>query len=131
MKSRLRWVALFLVALTAQMALAQAVVRLAPPPPPRNAVVVGRPHSPVSCGPQDINAGTGDDTCGFQADGFARPGPVWSGCRLVGLGGEMDGCFVVDTGDDDKVPTRTSEPSTHVVFKVNPVRTSDEQERNE
>jgi hypothetical protein len=46
MKSGLRCIALFLAALSAQMTLAQGVVRVAPPPPPRNAVAVGRPPHP-------------------------------------------------------------------------------------
>jgi len=47
MKSFLRSMALFLVALTAQMTLAQTVVRMAPPPPPPKQMrPVGRPPQP-------------------------------------------------------------------------------------
>ena len=46
MKALLRCIALFLAALTAQLTLAQTVVRVPPPRPPTHARAIGRPPQP-------------------------------------------------------------------------------------
>jgi hypothetical protein len=74
MQSFLRCVALFLVALTAEITPAQTV-RAAPPPrgtPERWESLRTR----ATCGLRDIIGGMGKDTCGFRGAGFARPDAV-------------------------------------------------------
>jgi len=84
MKSLLRCIALFLVALAAQLSWrklwCECLLLRRRGAPDRSE---GR-RIQVTCGLRDINAGMADDRYGFPAGGFVRPGAVRFGWHLPG-----------------------------------------------